>query len=218
VPKGEGGRFVIVGASRKGKSTFTLQLAREMLRRRTCQTMVVHDVKDPERPLYDGALVHSLLDARRALASEDPPDVLVCRPGITAAEAASLVQDLAESKEKAALLIDELTPALRVNTDTLEPVSQVFCGPSLVWLQLQGGGLGASVITLVQLPKQMPGSALDNATAFVFFGTGGRSLDYSLDLRLVPKEAADLVSQLERGQCCVFFGDRAWNGVVYGPD
>jgi hypothetical protein len=64
----------------------------------------------------------------------------------------------------------------------------------------------------------MPGSALDNATAYVFFGLGGRSLDYSLDLRLVPKEAASLLTRMNRGECIVLFTDRAWDGIVYGPE
>jgi hypothetical protein len=188
-----------------------------MQRRRICDTVVIHDVKNPDQPLYDGKLAHSVAGARRSFA-EDAPPFLVCRRGIDAEQAAGIVRDAAEAGERTAFLGDELTPLLRVNPDTLEPVSQVFCGPSLVWLQLQGRGLGASSVILVQLPRQVPGSALDNATAYVFFGLGGRSLDYSLDLRLIPKQAADVVSSLERGQCCVFFGDRQWNGMVYGPE
>lgn len=216
-PKGEGTRVIVAGASGKGKTYFTVQFVREMQRRHVCSTAVIHDVKDPQRPLYEGKLVRSIAEARRQLV-ENPPPFLVCRPGIDAEQAASLVKDLAESGEKAALLIDEMTPALRVNEDTGEPQNRIFCGPSPIWLQLQGRGLGASSIILVQLPSQVPSSALDNASAYVFFGLGGRSLDYSLDLRLMPKDAGNIVSKLERGQCCVFFSDREWDGLIYGPE
>lgn len=216
LPKGEGGRYVIGGASGKGKTWFTVRFVKEMQRRRICTTAIIHDVKDPERPQYEGKLVHSMAEARKAII-EDAPDFVVCRPGISGPDAASLVQDAAESGERFAFLGDELTPLLRVNPDTLEPTPRVFAGPSLVWLQLQGRGPGASSIILLQLPSHMPGSALDNATAYVFFGLGGRSLDYSLDLRLIPKEAASILTHMDRGECIVLFTDRAWDGVIYGP-
>jgi hypothetical protein len=217
IPKGEGGRFVIGGASGKGKTWFTIRFIKEMQRRRICSTAVIHDVKDPERPQYEGKLVHSVVEARRALV-EDAPEFIVCRPGMSGEDAAALVKDAAEAGEHCAFLGDELTPLLKVNADTLEPVPRVFCGPSLVWLQLQGRGPGASSIILMQLPSHMPGSALDNVTAYVFFGLGGRSLDYSLDLRLIPKEAAAKLITMDRGQCIVLFTDRAWDGVIYGPE
>jgi hypothetical protein len=217
IPAREGGRFIIPGASGKGKTHFTVRLAREMQRRRICETIVIHDQKDPERAQYDGTLVHSV-DAARRILLEDRPGALVCREGIDAEQAAGLVRDMAEAGERLAFLGDELSPLLRVNPDTLEPVSQVFCGPSLPWLQLQGRGLGASSIILVPMPRQVPSSALDNATAYPVFGLGGRSLDYSLELRLIPKAAADVVAKLERGQLCVFFSDREWDGIIYGPE
>ena len=218
IPHGEGGRIIPLGASGKGKTYFGVRLVKELQRRRLCSTAVILDLKDPERPQYEGKLVHSLVEAQHAFAEDSPPPFLVCRPGVTAQDAASLVQDAAECGEHCAFFADELTPCLRVNEDTLEPQKQIFAGPSLVWLQLQGRGLGASSIILVQLPSHVPSSALDNATAYPCFGMGGRSLAYSLDLRIVPKEAAGVVAKLERGQLCVFFPDREWDGIVYGPE
>lgn len=188
-----------------------------MLTRGMCDIEIVHDIKDPHRAQYEGMGVHSVAEAH-ALVAQSFPRAIVCRPGISGEEAAELVKDIAEAGTPALFVGDELTPLLKVNEDTGEPINQVFAGPSLVWLQLQGRGPRASSLILLQLPKSVPGSALDNATAMVFFGTGGRSLAYSLDLRLIPKEAAEVVSRLERGQCCVFFADREWDGVVYGPE
>jgi len=205
-----------LGACGKGKTYFAMKCVKEMQRRKMCSTAVILDLKDPERPQYDGKIVKSIADARRILL-EDAPPFLVCRPGISAQDAASLVQDGAECGEKLALVADELTPLLRVNEDTLEPQPRIFAGPSLPWLHLQGRGLGASCFILVQLPSHVPGSALDNANCYATFGLGGRSLEYAKDLRLLPKEAVSTVSRLERGQLCVFFCDREWDGIVYGP-
>jgi hypothetical protein len=216
-PKGEGVRVLDLGASGKGKTYFAVLAVKELQARGLCSTAVILDIKDPERPQYEGKLVHSIAEAQRALVLERP-DFLVCRPGITAEEASQLVQTAAESGEKVAFFGDEMMPLLRVNKDTGEPVPQVFAGPALTWLQLQGRGLGASSFLLVNLPRLVPGSALDNATAYVTFGMGGRSLEYSLDLRLIPRAAANVVARLERGQCCVFFPDREWDGVTYGPE
>ena len=182
-----------------------------------CSTAVIHDVKDPQTPQYKGRQVHSVEEAHQVIV-EESPDFVICRPPMTGEDAAGVVREAAEAGEHFAFLGDELTPLLRVNQDTLEPVPRVFCGPSLVWLQLQGRGPGASSIILLQLPSHMPGSALDNTTAGIYFGLGGRSLDYSLDLRLVPKEAAALLAKMERGECIVVFSDRAWDGVIYGPE
>jgi len=215
-PAGEGMRILDLGASGKGKTFFALRAVKELQRRRMCSTAIILDLKDPERPQYDGELVHSIDEARRVLLEEQPP-FLVCRPGIAADEAAQLAQDAAEAGEKVAFFADEMMPVLRLNKDTGEPTAQVFAGPALTWLQLQGRGLGATSFLLVNLPRLVPGSALDNATAYVCFGMGGRSLEYSLDLRLIPRQAASIVAKLERGECCVFFPDREWDGIIYGP-
>lgn len=219
IPDGEGGRIITFGASGKGKTYFGVKLVKELQRRRLCSTAVILDLKDPERPQYEGKLVHSVDEAQRVLCDDGgAPPFLICRPGVSAQDAASLVQDAAECGDRFAFFADELTPCLRVNEDTLEPQRQIFAGPALPWLHLQGRGVGASSVILAQLPSHVPSSALDNATAYPCFGTGGRSLAYMLDLRIVPKEAASTVSRLERGQLCVFFPDREWDGIVYGPE
>jgi hypothetical protein len=189
-----------------------------MLRRRICDFEVIHDVKDPQKVHYDAPATARSIAEARSIFVQGFSDIIVCRPGISGEEAATLAKDIAEAGTRTLFVGDELTPLLKVNEETLEPIDRVFAGPSLVWLQLQGRGPGASSMILLQLPKAMPGSALDNATAMIYFGTGGRSLAYSLDLRLVPKEAAETVSHLERGQCCIFFPDRDWDGIVYGPE
>lgn len=216
IPKDEGARIITLGASGKGKTYFGVQLVTELQKQKKCSTAVILDLKDPERPQYQGRLVHSVAEARRVFIDEAPP-FLVCRPGITAPEAASIVRDACESGERAAFFADELTPCLRVNDDTGEPQPRIFAGGALVWLQLQARGLGGTSVLNVQLPSHVPGSALDNATCYACFGLGGRSLEYSADLKLVPREAVPVVSKLERGQLCVFFADREWDATVYGP-
>ena len=220
IPKGpdgkpEGGRYLIIGASGKGKTHLAIKLVRELVRRNLCKTTVVLDLKDPERPQYEGAITHSVDEARVILA-EESPEFLICRAGINGEEAATLVKDSAEARTKMYFFGDELTPLLKAKDDG-EPIAQSFLGPSLVWLQLQGRGLGAGSVILVNLVKNVPGSALDNCTAYIVFGTGGRSLNSLIDYSIIPRHAIPIVSKLPRGECGVFFTEEDWNGVIYGP-
>ena len=209
-------RVLFVGASQKGKTTFAKRFCAALAARGSCGTLVVFDQKFPDLVQYDGLVVTTLAALHEALLDEQP--VVICRAPLTAEDAATAVKECAECGGRAALLVDEITPALKVNPSTGEPVERVWMGPSLTWLCFQGGGLGASFVQLCQLPRMVPGSFVDNATAYVFFGTGGRSLSYSVDdLKLLPREAAATVASLAVGQCCVFFPDRNWSGDVYGP-
>jgi hypothetical protein len=208
-------RVLIVGASQNGKTTFARKLCAEMAARGTCGALVVHDQKFPDHAQYEGEEVSDLGALQRAVVDGEPS--IVCRRPLSAEDCARVVRDVAECGEAATLLLDEIRPALKVNTATGEPVEQAWQGQSLIWLCLEGGGLAASFIQLCQLPRMVPGSFLDNATVYVFFGTGGRSLTYSRGLCLLPPEAASVVASLGRGQCCLFFPDREWDGKTYGP-
>ena len=207
-------RVLIVGASQRGKTTFAKDFCFALGGARCA--MVVFDQKFPDLIQYRGSIASSVGQLRNELVMIAP--TVICRAPLTCEDAATAVKDMAECGDRATLLIDEITPALKVNTATGEPVERVWSGPSLVWMCLQGGGLGASLVQLCQMPRMVPGSLVDNATAYVFFGTGGRSLAYSVDdLRIVPREAKDVVAGLAVGECCIFFPDRDWNRTVYGP-
>jgi hypothetical protein len=207
-------RVLLVGASQKGKTTFAKKLCAALAQRGTCGTLVIFDQKFPDLVQYAGQPVTTIAALRKAILEGVP--AVVCRAPLTVEEAAAAVREAAECGERATLLLDEIAPGLKVNASTGEPMNQVWCGPSPIWLCLQGGGLGASFIELCQLPKMVPGSFIDNATTYVFFGTGGRSLSYSVDdLKLVPRDAAATVAGLQVGQCCVFFPDRDWDRKTY---
>jgi L-fucose mutarotase/ribose pyranase (RbsD/FucU family) len=208
-------RVLIVGASQRGKTTFARMLCAALASRGHGGSLVVFDQKFPDRAQYEGLEVTTLEGLYASLADHEP--VIVCRAPLTAEDGAAAVRAAAETGDAATLLGDEIQPMLRVNRDTGEPVERVWAGSSLVWLCLQGGGLGGSFVQLCQLPRMVPGSLVDNVTATVFFGSGGRSLDYALDLKLLPREAAPVVARLAVGQCCVFFPDRQWDGETYGP-
>lgn len=208
-------RVLIVGASQNGKTYFARRLCAALAARGSCGSLVVCDQKYPDRVQYAGKTVNDLAGLRAAVLDCEP--AIVCRAPLAIETAAQAVRDAAECGQSSTLLVDEITPALKVRDDTGEPMERVWSGPSLIWLCLQGGGLGASLVQLCQLPRMVPSSLVDNATAFVFFGTGGRSLDYAIDLKLLPREAAGTVSSLTRGQCVVCFPDRNWDGLIYGP-
>jgi energy-coupling factor transporter ATP-binding protein EcfA2 len=207
-------RVLLVGASQRGKSTFARKLAAAMAER-GCGVLVIHDQKFPDRAQYDGALVASLAELRAAVVKGEP--IIVCRAPVTAEEAAGVVRDVALHGGAATLLVDEPRPALKVNPGTGEVIEQAWSGPNLLWICIEGGGCGASFVLLCQLPRMIPGSFLDNATCYAFMGTGGRSLSYSQDLKLVPREAVGVLPGLAVGQLCVFLPDRDWDGRVFGP-
>jgi hypothetical protein len=204
-------RVLVDGASQNGKTTFARALCERLAM--GDGVLVVHDLKFPDRPQYPYPCVSSVGELRRALIRGEP--AVTCRPGVAADDAALAVRQCAEAGFSATLLLDEVQPALRVQAQTGEVVERVWAGQNLTWLCLQGGGLGGSLVQLCQVPKMVPGSLLDNLTAVVVFGTGGRSLGYAADLGLVPKDAIDVVRVLAVGECCVFLPDRDWNRVVY---
>jgi hypothetical protein len=211
-------RVVIVGASQKGKTTFARKLCSKLA---ADGVLVIHDHKFPDHAQYSGVEVFDQQQLRDAVMDADGrviPGVVVCRPGVTAEDAATVVRDLAECGERATLLIDEPVPALKVNPDTGEPMERVWMGPNLTWLCLQGGGLGASIVLLCPLPRVLPASMIDSATAIVFFRTGGRSLTYSKDYRMLPPEAMPVVSKLAVGQCAMFWAEEDWDGRTFGPN
>jgi hypothetical protein len=211
----EGKRILLLGATRKGKTTFARALVDGMLRSRVATVVLVHDQKNPDHQEFNGSGVTSVERIMQRVV--EGTQMIVCRAPLTVEDAAHIVRDLVESGVPAALMIDEVTPALRVNEDTGEPVERVWCGPSPVWLALQGGGLGGSLMLNAQLPKTVPGSMVDSAEACVVFNLGGRSLEYSVDLHLIPRAAVGTVTKLVEGECCIFRADQEWDRTIYGP-
>lgn len=212
--RGEGKRILLLGATRKGKTTFARKLIRGMLSTGVCQVALVHDQKNPEVVQYEGSNANNPEDLRSQIVSGER--LIVCRHGLTVEDAAAAEREAVECGVPTALVVDEVTPALKVNTDG-EPMERVWCGPSPIWILLQGGGLGASLVLNAQLPRNVPSSMVDNAECYVFFNLGGRSLEYSIDLHLLPREAVQVVKRLSEGECCIFFSDRDWDRTVYGP-
>ena len=210
---GEGERIVILGASRKGKTTLTKKIARAILDKGIAQRLLIHDQKFPDHQQYEGAKVNTEAALRQAFLQAQS---IVLREPLPAETAAHLAREAVEAKIKTCVLIDEGAFALKKNDDG-EPIDRAWQGPDLAWEQCQGGACGVSSISLWQMPKQAPGSAIDNARIFVVFALGGRSLMYAKDLRIIPIEAVETVIGLQPGEFCIFFGDREWDRIVYGP-
>jgi hypothetical protein len=210
---GEGTRIIILGASRRGKSTLCKKLVQAILDEGIAERLIVHDQKYPDHAQYEGAKASDAATLRQAFLQARS---IVARGEIPAEDCARLTREGAEGQIKTCLLLDEGSFALKKNDDG-EPIDRAWQGGDLAWLQLQGGGVGASSVTLWQMPKQCPGSALDNASATICFALGGRSLAYTRDLRIIPPEAQETVIALQIGQFCVFFQDREWDQRTYGP-
>ena len=167
IAAGEGCRVLIYGRTRWGKSTFARHLVRAAVENAVASTVLIHDVKYPDHAQYEGRELTGITQIGAALQAES---VLILRPPCPAREAAHAAVVLSESGERTMLLVDETRRALGG--------SQIWCdgknedgsqGPrSFEWLCLEGGGVGASLVLLVQRPRQLPGDASGDAR-FVSF-------------------------------------------------
>lgn len=214
----EGARIAIFGRTRYGKSSFAVHLLDAMVARDIARTVIIHDVKYPDRQQYNGTPANSKDELRVALQTSS---VVVCRPnggGFPAADAAAVTRECVEQTgEPTVLLIDETRRALGLN--------QRFCdntlpdgkpGPkNFEWLCLEAGGLRGSLVMLVQIPRQLPIDILDSAQYKVVFGVGGGSLDFLIDKRIVAREAAETVMSLPKGAFCIFTDDENWDREIY---
>lgn len=214
VAAGEGARVLVYGRTRWGKSAFARHLVKAALNSGVAGTVLIHDPKFPDHAQYEGIAVSELSFVGVAVQAGS---VVVCRPPMSAADAAHASRLLSESGERTLLLCDETRRALGG--------SQIWCdgknadgtpGPrSFEWICLEGGGLGASLVLLVQRPRQLPGDAVDSAQTHVVFGLGGRSLTYLVTAGTVPPEAKETIRRLPPGAFCVFGDDDDWDGRTY---
>ena len=205
----EGTRVAILGATRTGKSTFAIDFVKAMQAAQVASTAIVHDVKYPHRQQYEGRAVYDGRALADALCSDDPPTTLVCRPGVEADAAAAAVRACAEAGEPAVLFLDESRRAIGKR--------QSWAGDNVPWIYAEGGGLGGSIVSLIQIPQSFPTDAADQSEAIVAFRLGGRSRNYCADQAWIPKEAVETLRTLAVGEFCVFFQDADWDGVIYGP-
>ena len=211
----EGARILIYGRTRYGKSVFAQWLIAEMQRAAVCRTVLIHDTKYPDRPQYIGRCVSSVEALGKGIRAEN---WIVLRSPLTVADGALAARALAEHGEPACLVVDETRRALGgaqkwMDADGPEGPGR---GPrNLEWICLEGGGVGASLVLLVQRPRQLPGDAVDSAQVAVVFGLGGRSLAYLVDAGTVPRDAADTIRRLAPGEFCLFGDDQDWNRTVY---
>ena len=212
----EGCRILVYGRTRWGKSSFARHLVDAARAEGVASTVLISDPKYQDRAQYEGELVHSAQGIGPALTSG--AETLVLRPGVSVAEGAAACRLLAESGEPCLLLVDETRRALAGQQRWIDaggPDGPQAGPKNLEWILLEGGGVRASLVLLVQRPRQLPGDAVDSAQVHVCFGLGGRSLAYLADAGTVPKEAAETIKRLQPGAFCLFADDEEWDGKTY---
>lgn len=210
---GEGTRIIGFAATRKGKTAFTRKLVAAMLSDGIAERAIVHDVKYPDRQQYDGFPTYSVRSMANLLQENE---IFVAREedAVAAEICANVARTAVGVGIKTVVVLDEGAFALARN-DEGEPIERRWAGPDLAWLQLQGGAAGASTVSLWQMLRQAPGSAVDSASAFFVGNLGGRSLAYAKDYRIIPPEALDTITTLAPGEICLFFADREWDRTIY---
>lgn len=213
---GEGARILIYGRTRWGKSILARHLVDAARDSQIASTVLISDPKYPDQAQYDGVEIHDRMEIGPALTQGK--EILVLRSEISPADGAAACRLLAESGEPCLLLIDETRRALGGHQRWIDaggPEGPQAGPKNFEWILLEGGGVRASLILLVQRPRQLPGDAVDSAQVHVCCGLGGRSLAYLLDAGTIPPEAADTVRKLQPGAFVVFADDEEWNGRVY---
>lgn len=212
----EGCRILIYGRTRWGKSCFARHLVDAARAEGIASTVLISDPKYPDRAQYEGTLVHSPQGIGPAFTQG--AETLVLRPGVSVADGALACRLLAESGEPCLLLVDETRRALAGQQRWIDaggPDGPQAGPKNLEWICLEGGGVRASLVLLVQRPRQLPGDAVDSAQIHVCFGLGGRSLSYLVDAGTVPREAAETIKRLQPGAFVVLSDDEEWDRKVY---
>lgn len=212
----EGARILVYGRTRWGKSRFAAYLAQAARAEGIAETVLISDVKYPDHAQYEGTEIRSRDSIGPALAQGR--ETLVLRSGVSPDDGAAACRLLAESGEPCLLLVDETRRALGGQqrwSDAAGPDGPQSGPKNFEWILLEGGGVRASLVLLVQRPRQLPGDAVDSAQMHVCFGLGGRSLTYLVDAGTVPPEAAGTIRRLQPGAFCLFADDEDWDRTVY---
>jgi hypothetical protein len=217
---GEGARILIYGRTRWGKSTFACDAIAAAVEAGVADVALIHDPKYPDRSQYPGPRGDpwpAVSDPAQLGPAIKTAPIVVLRPPFSASDAAKVARALSEVGIRALLCMDETRRALGGQQVWADAKAEDGSpgAKSFEWLSLEGGGVGASLVLLVQRPRQLPGDATDSAQVHVVFGLGGRSLSYLVDQGTVPRDAADTVRRLQPGAFVVLADDEEWDRTVY---
>lgn len=203
----EGFRLLVLGNSRKGKSTFMNFLNSEIAPE--TDGIFIHDAKY-RVPQYRHDVVRaSLAD----LEDEDRGRVveIFARPMVTSPnDVARACCDFGLQGMQTVCEIDEMRSAMK---------GRAFDGGEdcpLAFLLTQGGGMGASFVGLAQIPQNVPVTVLTCCQWIALFQTESAALRYIERDCALPDAAIAACETLEPGQFLLYErGGGDWDHTVY---
>lgn len=206
--KGEGVRVLVLGNTRKGKSTFLNWTNAQI--KPYLAGVLIHDQKYPiPQYRHDSLRAHpSEID----LAADDGKIIeIFSRPQIaTPNDLAKFAKEWSLGGQPFCIEIDELRNALAGNR---------FIGgedSDLAWLLTQGGGMGASFIATTQIPNATPTTLRQCCDNYVIFNCDSTVLDYLKDDCSLSREAIAVAPALQPGEFILNVrGGGPWNGTIY---
>lgn len=212
--EGKGIRLTVYGITGKGKTTGLVQFLGYIKAAGLVDLIIIHDVKFRERQQYDGAVLHDARDLYTPqFAPQAFPATVVLRkrdldhmPSVEAA--ARVVLESADQGIRSMLVVDEFARALD------EDIPGGFRKGSVNRIACEGFGLGASLISVKQLPQFMP-SEVRAQSELVLFGLAGDGLTHLIDERVVTPKLAETVARLGRGHFMIKPAEGEPDGVVY---
>lgn len=205
--KREGLRLLVLGRSRRGKSTF-MNFLNSMLVDHVA-AVFVHDAKYQVPQYRHDHKVAALAD----LTEEHGGVIEIFGRPMTATpnDVAELVCALGLQGVMTVCEIDEMANAV----DGQRAMKGGDSCP-LGFLYKQGGGMGASVVALAQLPLNVPQVALNGSDWVVLFQLSSGALRYVEDDCDLNDEAMRTVARLEPGQFILHErGGDDWDRTVY---
>jgi hypothetical protein len=207
---GQGFRVGFIGVSQSGKTTSAIDLLRYIEENNLASLTIIHDLKKP-LPQYKGRIEHEA-DAVVARPPEEyPARIVLRRKGLdhtpSVDRAALITLHASYSGVPTVLVIDELREATT-------PSGKEFTAPEVERLLSQGGGNGASIVWLVQLPQRTPTVAYDQSV-IVLHQSGRKVLRYLVDQRVIDERAAEVVARLPVGQFVLATTEQDFDGQRY---
>ena len=212
--EGKGIRLTVYGITGKGKTTGMIDFLAYIAREQLIDLVVIHDVKLRQIQQYAGAVIHEA----RAIYTADhapaafPATVVLRKRGLdhmpSVEEAARVVLESADHGIRTMLVVDEFARALE------EDIPGGFRKGSVNRVACEGFGLGASLISMKQLPQFLP-SEIRAQSELVLFGLAGDGLTHLVDERVLTPEQSGRVARLDRGQFMIKPCEGLPDGIVY---
>lgn len=212
--EGKGIRLVVYGITGKGKTTGVIDFLAYIADRHLVDLVVIHDVKFRERQQYAGAVIHEGRDLYTIEHAPHayPATAVLRKKGLdhmpSVEGAARVVLESADQGLRSMLVVDEFARALD------EDVAGGFRKGSVNRIACEGFGLGASLISIKQLPQFMP-SEVRAQSELVLFGLAGDGLTHLADEKVLPPHLVAQLEKLDRGQFIIKPCEGAPDQIVY---